>query len=69
MTKALNVFLPGKFARVRAIATLPLRVQPSSGHPFSSNIAFSIAAIARFLENLTEVELSPPAVMPDGSPI
>jgi len=30
---------------------------------------YAIASIARFLENPTEVELSPPAVMPDGSPI
>ena len=35
----------------------------------SAHYQYAIAAIARFLENPTEVELSPPAVMPDGSPI
>jgi len=35
----------------------------------SAHYQYSIAAIKRFLENPTEVELSPPAVMPDGSPI
>ena len=35
----------------------------------SAHYQYAIAAIERFLENPTEVELSPPAVMPDGSPI
>ncbi len=35
----------------------------------SAHYKYTIAAIARFLENPTQVELSPPAVMPDGSPI
>lgn len=35
----------------------------------SAHYQYAIAAIARFLENPTAVELSPPAVMPDGSPI
>ena len=35
----------------------------------SAYYKYAIASIARFLENPTQVELSPPAVMPDGSPI
>jgi len=35
----------------------------------SAHYKYAIASITRFLENPTEVELSPPAVMPDGSPI
>jgi len=35
----------------------------------SAHYKYAIAAITRFLENPTEVELSAPAVMPDGSPI
>ena len=34
-----------------------------------AHFKYAIAAIARFLENPTEVELTAPAVMPDGSPI
>ena len=34
-----------------------------------AHFKYAIAAIARFLENPTEVELTAPAAMPDGSPI
>jgi hypothetical protein len=30
---------------------------------------FAISSIMRFLENPAQFELSPPAAMPDGSPI
>ena len=35
----------------------------------SAHYQYAIASIARFLDNPAQVELSPPAVMPDGSPI
>ena len=58
-----------KLSELMAWLNSRLRSVQKNDTAHSAHYQYSIAAIKRFLENPTEVELSPPAVMPDGSPI
>jgi hypothetical protein len=58
-----------KLGELMAWLTSHLRGVQKNDEAQSAHYQYAIAAITRFLENPTEVELTAPAVMPDGSPI
>jgi len=58
-----------KLGELMAWLNSRLRSVQKNDEAQSAHYQYSIAAIARFLENPTEIEVTAPAVMPDGSPI
>jgi hypothetical protein len=68
-TPQVRAVAQSKLGELLAWLNTHLRGVQKNDEAQSAHYQYAIAAIARFLENPTAVELTAPAVMPDGSPI